>query len=266
MASKYKLRKTWVYLSPHFDDVALSCGGLVWEQAQVGGRVSVWTVCGGEISQGGLSGFAELLHARWKTGREAVEQRRQEDIAACQALQAAYRHFPLPDCIYRRAGVDYWVEAQATAAGEHLYASEEAIFGEVDPAEATLVEQLRARLAEALPARTEVVCPLGLGGHVDHRLTRAAAEKLGRRLWYYADYPYVLRQMGDLQALEEAGWQKMVTPVSAAGLKAWQASIAAHGSQISTFWPDLGRMEEEMARYADRMGGGVLWNTSSAKH
>jgi LmbE family N-acetylglucosaminyl deacetylase len=264
MASKYTLRKTlcsvqhWIYLSPHFDDVALSCGGLVWEQAQAGKRVSVWTVCGGEIPAGALSPFAELLHARWQTGREAVEQRRLEDIASCQAMQASCRHFPLPDCIYRRPGEDYWAEPQSATA-EHLYASEEAIFGAVDPAERPLIEQFSARLREALPAGAEVVCPLALGGHVDHRLTRLAAEKLGRRLWYYADYPYVLRQMEDPRRLEEAGWQKLATPVSAAGLKAWQAAIAAHESQISTFWADLREMEAEMARYAEVMRGGTVF-------
>ena len=26
--------RKWVYLSPHFDDVVLSAGGLVWEQTR----------------------------------------------------------------------------------------------------------------------------------------------------------------------------------------------------------------------------------------
>ena len=263
MTSEFAVKREWVYLSPHFDDVALSCGGLAWEQAQAGETVSVWTICGGDIPQGPLSPFAELLHARWGTGREAVEQRRAEDSVSCQAMGADYRHFPLPDCIYRRAGVDYWAQAKS-AAREHLYASEEAIFGAIEPAETPLIAQLSARLGEALPAQAEVVCPLALGGHVDHRLTRAAAEALGRKLWYYADYPYVLRQMEDLQALEEAGAAKAVFPITAGGLKAWQDSIAAHGSQISTFWPNLEKMEEEMAGYRERMGGGILWRVGAA--
>lgn len=262
MASTIAGQRSWIYLSPHFDDVALSCGGLVWEQVQAGARVSVWTVCAGEIPAGVLSPFAEALHARWETGQTTVQQRRAEDISSCQAMQASYLHFPLPDCIYRRPGIDYWTEPKENSA-EFLYASEGAIFGAVHPLEKSLVEQLSHHLGEALPRQADVVCPMALGGHVDHQLARAAAEKLGHRLWYYADYPYVLQQIETLGALEESGWLKTVTPVSAPGLKAWQAAIAAHTSQISTFWIDLGVMETMITQYLETMGGGVLWRKKS---
>ncbi|MBN2499463.1 MAG: PIG-L family deacetylase, partial [Anaerolineales bacterium] len=54
-----------IYLSPHLDDVALSCGGLVWEQAQAGMAVEVWSVCAGDPPPGELSEYARSLHARW---------------------------------------------------------------------------------------------------------------------------------------------------------------------------------------------------------
>ena len=116
---------TWIYLSPHFDDVALSCGGLVWEQSQARENVQVWTICAGEVPPGPLSPFAAELHARWEAGQNAPAERRVEDLAACRAMGAVHRHFDLPDCIYRR-GLD-----QTT----HLYASEEAIFGPIHPEE-----------------------------------------------------------------------------------------------------------------------------------
>jgi LmbE family N-acetylglucosaminyl deacetylase len=238
----------WIYLSPHFDDVALSCAGLVWEQAQLGEQVEVWTVCGGDPPQAGLSPFARQLHARWETGSQATDQRRQEDINSCAAMHAGYRHFDLPDCIYR----------QAPASGEHLYASESAIFGPLDPAEAQRVKQLGSELAAALPPQAEVVCPLTLGGHVDPRLTRAAASLLDRRLWYYADYPYVLKAGEVLAAMEQAGWRRQVWPISEAGLSAWQASVAAHASQISTFWPSQEEMRAALRKYRDGWGGAML--------
>ena len=66
----------WIYLSPHFDDVALSCGGLLWEQAQAGEGASVWTICAGEVPAGQLSPFAQSLHERWEKGQGAAVQRR----------------------------------------------------------------------------------------------------------------------------------------------------------------------------------------------
>ena len=33
----------WVYLSPHLDDAVFSAGGLIYEQAQGGLPVEIWT-------------------------------------------------------------------------------------------------------------------------------------------------------------------------------------------------------------------------------
>jgi LmbE family N-acetylglucosaminyl deacetylase len=241
---------TWIYLSPHFDDIALSCGGLVWEQNQAGEPVQVWSIFAGEIPPGPLSPYAAGLHARWEAGQNAPAERRAEDLTACRAMGAVPRHFDLPDCIYRR-GLD-----QAT----HLYASEEGIFGPIHPEEQGLVEQLAGNLQAQIPAEAVVVCPLTLGGHVDHRLTRAAVEKIDRNVWYYADYPYVLSRISELEALRQTGWQSTDFPVSETGLEAWTASVAAYTSQISTFWPDVPAMQVSLREYWQESGSGVqLW-------
>lgn len=239
---------TWIYLSPHFDDVALSCGGLVWQQAQAGQLVNVWTICAGEPSGEGFSPVAEFLHQRWNTGERAVAIRRAEDLASCAQMGAAARHFPIPDCIYRRG-----------EAGQFLYPSFEAILDPLCGPEAPLIEQLCQMLAQELPAEAEVVCPLALGGHVDHRLTRAAAERLGRPLWYYADYPYVLDEFERLEQLVAQGWKAVDLPLSEEALGVWQKAIAAHASQISTFWDDLVEMEAAVKAYYERYGSVRLW-------
>jgi len=240
----------WIYLSPHPDDVALSCGGLVWEQVQAGNAVSIWTICAEDPPAGPLSPFAASLHTRWDTGSAAMEQRRAEDIASCALLEATHRHFPIPDCIYRRAE------------GEFLYASEAALFNPLHPKEASQVERLSEELDRTVTRETNLVCPLALGDHVDHRLTRAAAEHLQRPLWYYADYPYVLRVSGQIEKLQREGWTAIAFKVSDPGLRAWEASIAAHKSQISTFWPDLEAMHAAIRAYHCQNDGGVrLWQS-----
>ena len=242
----------WIYLSPHLDDTALSCGGLVWEQSDSGDTVSIWTICAGDPPDQALSPFAETLHARWGTGAAATEQRRREDKLSCEQLKAEWGHFSIPDCIYR----------QDRQTGAYLYASEEAIMGPVHPAELTLLDELSGELARRLPGASRVVAPLALGGHVDHRLVRAAAEKLALPpdvLWFYADYPYVLNSVGELEKLRQSNWQNRLYSVSNAGLTAWQASIAAHASQISTFWPDLNTMKTAIRAYWEPDRGVQLW-------
>jgi LmbE family N-acetylglucosaminyl deacetylase len=92
----------WVFLSPHFDDVALSVGGLVWQQVQQGDQVEIWTICGGNApTNRPLTLFAKNIHSRWKLGDDAPNLRALEDENACLQLGASHRRFPWPDCIYR---------------------------------------------------------------------------------------------------------------------------------------------------------------------
>lgn len=278
-----------IFLSPHFDDIALSCGGLVWQAAGKGEAVSIWTICAGEIPPGPLSDFAEKLHARWQTGREAVAQRRVEDAASCQIMGASHRWLDVPDCIYRSGAYPsntgkpghsaaanppstYPSLADPESAGEvghpaaraaHLY-TEETLMGPVHPAETPLIQSLAAQLRLELPAQAQVVSPLALGGHVDHRLVRAVAEMLGRPLLYYADYPYVLHTAAELEHLRAAGWHTLHYPISTAALYAWQQSVAAHASQISSFWPDMEAMRWAIAAYSEQNQGVLLWQAPNS--
>ena len=244
----------WIYLSPHLDDAAFSCGGLIWEQAQAGRQagdnLAIWTICAGDPLPGRLSSLAGTLHARWgiapDSGWEAVARRRAEDRRACRLLGATPRHFPIPDCVYR------------FREGAPLYDSEEALFGELNPAETGLVEELSAWLAQLVPPGANLVCPLTLGGHVDHRLVRRAAEKLNRELWYYADYPYVLQEGISLEGVT-ANLHSVLFPVSEEGLRAWEQAVAAYASQISSFWESMEAMRVSLRAYLEEQGGVRLW-------
>ncbi len=239
----------WIYLSPHLDDVALSCGGLVWEQAQSGEEVSIWTICAGEPPVGALSPFATQLHARWEAGSNAPARRKIEDGNSCRRLGANYRHFSIPDCIYRRNPLT----------GEFMYASEASLNGPLHPGDVKLAQDIRLKLRKRLPGNANLVCPLALGAHVDHQLTRSAAKRPGSALWFYADFPYVQRYKYQLDQLKVDGWDSQLFPVSQAGLLAWQDAIAAHASQISTFWSSELEMRKAVAAYLFENGGLRLW-------
>jgi len=240
----------WIYLSPHLDDAALSMGGLIWEQVQAGDSVLVWTICAGDPPPGAFSDFAESLHERWGVGREAIDIRRSEDQESCLRLGAEPHHFSLPDCIYRRS----------PKTGTHLYDSEESLWFDVHPDELARTQKLAQQLQSLLPfSDARVVCPLALGDHVDHRLTRAAAEQIQTPLVYYADYPYVL----DVDIASVTGDLKSsVSTLSPEAINAWQQAVAAHQSQISTFWGSLAEMRTAIQSYYDQMDGVWLWTKS----
>jgi LmbE family N-acetylglucosaminyl deacetylase len=240
---------SWVYLSPHFDDVALSCGGLLWEQSHSNQQVNIWTMCAAEPPSGDLSPFAEELHARWQIGLNAPAQRKKEDILSCQRLGAGSRYFSIPDCIYRRH----------PQTAEFMYASESSLKGPLHPGDTQLVQELSKKIGISLQSDAILVCPLALGTHVDHQLSRLAAEGSGFVHWYYADFPYVIRYQDQLEQLEQEGWASQVFPVSPDGLAAWQGAISAYRSQISTFWLDELAMRQAITDYLGWYNGIRLW-------
>jgi LmbE family N-acetylglucosaminyl deacetylase len=215
-----------IYLSPHLDDVVLSCGGRIWQQVQAGEHVLAVTICAGAPAPSApLSPFVQELHARWEHPTDAVTIRQEEDLAALALLGAEAVHWPYTDCIYRR-----------TPDGRFPYASGEALFGEIHPAEKALVAELAARLKElSLSQDGRVYAPLGVGHHVDHQIVRQAAEASGQPLIYYEEFPYA----EDPQAVQAA-------------LEAKIAAIACYRSQISTFWASLTEMAAAVRAFAGR--------------
>jgi LmbE family N-acetylglucosaminyl deacetylase len=251
---RYNGMMPWIYLSPHFDDVALSCGGLVWEQAQQGEMVSIWTICAGEPTFEDLSPFAIQLHQRWELGQNAPAKRRMEDLNSSQRLGASNRYFSIPDCIYRRD----------PGTGEFIYTSEAALNGALQAGDSQVIHKLQEEIQLSLEPATVLVCPLGLGNHVDHQLTRRAAEGLGQDYWYYADYPYVLQNGTRLEQMEADGWISQAFPITPHGLSAWMDSISAYASQISTFWVNDLAMRQAVTDYHGSNGGIRLWKKPPA--
>jgi LmbE family N-acetylglucosaminyl deacetylase len=249
-----------VYLSPHFDDAVFSCGGLIWQDAhlsQPGPAPVILTVCAGEIPPGSLSPFAEMLHTRWKTGLDAVVERRKEDLRACARLGARPLHYNLPDCIYRKL----------TGTDDFLIQAEEDLFRPLPEEELPLAGELADRLYADVPHAAALMTPLAAGGHIDHRLVRCAAELLASRrqdisLCYYADVPYVLQSPQELEALKAEGWIPGREEISPPALLAWTAAAGAYRSQMSTFWPDEQTLGAAIFRYAGQ-GGGRLWGRAA---
>ncbi len=245
----------WVYLSPHLDDAVLSCGGLIWEQAQGGLPVEIWAICAGFPPPAPASLVAQALHERWQTpagGQEAVSTRRAEDAQACQRLGAAYRHFDIPDCVYRRL-----------PGGEPVVIEDQGMFAPIHPQEAYLVDRVYELLKTNLPARHRLVCPMTIGGHMDHRIVRAAAERLEGGLLYYADFPYAAQHPQEQAAALGSFAKKYWRPVSAAGLQAWQDGVAAYRSQISTFWAGRQELDAALETYCRKGVGQFLWQRVS---
>ncbi len=228
----------WIYLSPHYDDAVFSCGGLIWQQRQAGDQVKILTVCGGGPPPGDLSPFARELHLRWGVGPEATAGRREEDAAACAVVGVTQRYLDIPDCIYR----------VNPATGRPLIGQNEDLFLPEPPPEEEIIALIHQALAQ-LPGDVRLVVPLGIGGHIDHRLTRRAAERENRPLWFYADYPYAGRKGVELEKWLPAGCHGIKVELDQAAVGKWAEASACYQSQVSTFWRSQQEMADAIAAY-----------------
>jgi len=241
----------WIFLSTHFDDVALSCGGMVWELARRGDPVEIWTICAGDPpADRPLTEYAQLLHGFWDIGEDVPFKRSREDAACCQVLGASSSCcYTVPDNIYR----------YLPGTGEALIKENEDQMKPLEPSESSLIPPVTDFLRKNLPEACDLVAPLAIGSHRDHVLTRTAAERLGGRLWHYADYPYLIYGEARLADFVPEGAEKFSIEVSADGLKAWQDGFACQRSQIPLLYTDEQDMRASIARYLGSGYGSTLW-------
>ena len=265
---------THVFVAPHPDDVALSCGGLVASLRELGQSVTVLTVYSGgptgaidpaEVQRAALGFGSKALHpdtqafdrgniaaeypvsvaaeddAPWQADAERIAAT--QDRANTQARQFwqraawtrsanvtndAHDGRPLPDEVPTQGTLERadLAEADATArrkaederwayfleaalvdldlpdAVHRGYEGDEALLGRPLKEDEPPVDILRREILRLEPQ--QVYVPLGIGGHVDHRLCRDAALALledeedwvmpapdmAPLLSFYEDFPY----------------------------------------------------------------------------
>ena len=168
-----------LFLSPHLDDVAFSCGGTLARLACAGWRVGLATV----FTRSSLNPTGFALACQLDKGLppdvDYMTLRRAEDRRFAKKAGATdVRHLDLPEAPHRG------------------YASAPELFADVRPDDG-IGPDVRARLARLVAdVRPDVLfAPQGIGGHVDHVHVIEAVLALGDRpptVWY-RDAPYAIR-------------------------------------------------------------------------
>ena len=204
---------TVLFLSPHLDDAVLSCGALMsWLVRS--SRVVVVTV----FSAAGppphtLAARSFLRQCSAAGAAELYEGRHEEDAEVLRRLGAEHVHLDVPDALFRKRVVPAPVARLGKVVPElvHRYPTfrfdiDRGRISRGDRVLVDLVHERVARIAEEVDAGL-VFCPIGVGRHVDHLLTRAVGEGFPGRVVYYSDFPYNQAQSPDHRYLSEHGLQ-----------------------------------------------------------
>lgn len=231
---------TALFLSPHLDDVAFSCGGLLAQLSDAGWRTVMATAFTATVLP--VTGFA--LACQLDKGLDAsvdyMALRREEDRAAAAILGVAeLRWLDLPEAPHRGYG----------AAGQ--------LFGAMlagDEVWRPLAARIAALLDEFQPDL--VLAPQGLGSHVDHRQTiRAVTHIAPPHLAFYRDTPYAIQNPGSTPAI--GGPQMTECSITlAVGLDRKIAASCAYGSQIGFQFGGPAQLAAALREFALREGGG----------
>ena len=174
---------THLFISPHYDDIALSCGGTAALVSEAGKDAVVALLFGDHPDpEQPMTPFADHMHAEWgMTADQVIAGRRAEEAESTRILGLRDVFLSFRDAIYR---------------GDN-YLSDDDLFGSPKGTDF----DLPARIVLALEAEgfsregTRVYAPLASGFHVDHQLaflTALLLDQAGWEVWFYEDLPYSL--------------------------------------------------------------------------
>jgi LmbE family N-acetylglucosaminyl deacetylase len=227
-------------LSPHLDDAVLSAGASFAALVLNGVRVEICTLFAG-TPQPPLSPVARAFHADCGLRDDAMSVRRQEDVVAMAAIGAAPYHLDFLEALYRRDAEGGW-----------LCRYDGAVFDAALPREEALMTALASRIGDlcAISQPQQLLTCAGVGGHVDHRLTRdatlLAASAAGLPVVLWEDLPY-----GVGSQIAEVSGDRAVIPLPPAAWERKQYAIICYLSQVRMLWPvgfDWWRQLDEHAR------------------
>ena len=225
-------------VSPHLDDAALSCGGML-TQVSRHTPVTVLTL----FTEGGPPPYTRsarryLRQVRAADAQSLYRERRVEDRAALASYGISWLHAGLTEAQFRHlpgAGGAWWARLLPELAHTYPVYRLHVVRGRIAAADAAILAaaaRVIARFAGSGPDL--VLAPLAVGGHVDHVLARTAAAATRARLGYYSDFPYDQRHRPDPEFLRRHGlaetrWGK--------GLAAKAAMIRAYRTQAPALFP-----------------------------
>ncbi|WP_369142643.1 PIG-L deacetylase family protein [Streptomyces sp. R44] len=231
-------------LSPHLDDAVLSCGALLgWAGRRA--PVTVATL----FTEAApppytLSARQYLKRAGARDAQELFADRRAEDRRVLELLDADWRHVGLVDGLFRRLpriGPGTARLSRVLPELAHVYPTYRLHLsrGRVSSYDAETLRVAGEVVDALLPARSGglVLAPLGVGGHADHVLARTVAERSGRRVVYYSEFPFNQTAAADA---EFTGRHRLVARAWERDLDRKAELIRGYRTQTGTLFPGGG--------------------------
>lgn len=185
----------YIFVSPHYDDAILSCGGTIAGLCEQGAMCSVVTAFGGgpdlqyRLSAVAREYLAEDLGQNveditFSSCGDLLRIREEEDKRACVQVGNVVRQvLTFPDAIYR-----------GTQAGAY-YATESDLFGKIDEQDRIELEHMLFDVFINMHKEGDYWFFPALSQHIDHRIIHRVGWQMfkqGMEISFFEEFPYRL--------------------------------------------------------------------------
>jgi len=245
--SELVAERTCIFLSPHFDDVVLSCGGTLAQLARRADVIMVTVFTADPENNMRLSRVAKELYRKWGGHSKPNSLRSQEDKSVAERLGIKYRWLGFLETIYRYP---------------YLVHSNEIFLANFDPTSDPCYETIRDTFLQLINEHPGAIIfvPLGLGYHRDHLLVHKAIEDVKQmtsaasEYYYYEDYPYAAT--ANLQErLAELDWKAVAVNIDITETFQERVHlISLYSSQLRLLFDNPVDFRREVMAYAAKVG------------
>lgn len=183
-----------VFISPHFDDAVLSCGGLMLELAGKTDMTVVNVFSKANVGPYTLSASRFLkFSGNHSSAQELYSARELEDKSALQKLGAKIINLGLEDALFRRKDSKS-IFGKILPEFNHVYPTYPLhIVKGANPNDPAF-EQVKNELKKIYEENNTIYfAPYGIGNHADHQVVSSISKALFRKLVLYSDFPYNTR-------------------------------------------------------------------------
>jgi glycosyltransferase involved in cell wall biosynthesis/LmbE family N-acetylglucosaminyl deacetylase len=233
------------FTSPHFDDAVFSAAGIISKLLQQKNKISLVNVFTRAESPSTISAKKFLSSCGFSSPEELYLSRSKEDLKIARQLKIKSINLGETDGLWRKSQKKiekFGLFGKIIPELIHIYP----IFrihikrGIVSQDDTHTIKSVCLKLKKIIDDSNEsvVFCPLGIGRHIDHIITRNAVTKSFKKakIIYWADYPYILDGNDQLSFIKNHRLKEMVFPDFDQKYK--QKLIKGYKTQFKAIFPN----------------------------
>lgn len=194
ISSVINQKKTCLFFSPHFDDAILSCSEII-ERLRKKTNVQIINIFT-KASPGPYTISAKKFlrdSGRYLSAEKLFSDRSKEDAQIYKSLNIPVTNLGLTDALFRQSS--HHLLEKLIPELIHTYPTYRWHIHSVNKNDKS-INKLKKMLKRFDPDKYIAIVPLGIGNHVDHLITKQSCEKHFKHIYYYADFPYSVREKG----------------------------------------------------------------------